>query len=435
MKQMKCSITFLLVYLLMHCACAVATCVKWDASVFMPVPNVNGQISADYGLYWLRYDAKTGGEEAKRGYTPHDYLPYFSNGQPNHYPNPAEDQGAARAQYNAVQLKGFYDPSKPTIIFIHGWQLDQTARHQRLDLCYQYKKGSGQLSPVYNTLKYWRGWNVGVIYWNQFADEASFEDVEAKIYSGTAHKAMRWAYLTPGNSTVQYCSAADSHCLMPRDASGHVKKAADLAVEAIENAMPSVNPNQAFRIAGQSFGAQMAIAAAYRLMQTQKFKPTRLVLMDPYFTIGSIDHELNKPVVKEADDWVKALIAQGIPVSEYRTSRLSMLPTGDANRWLMNHTAFMRLYPKYLNAGLQGLSLVGEQHRSSIYLYFQSHRAAAQWAQSPRVAWAHSYINASSASSEIKMMMGQKRYQQAVLTHQSEYNFPDTQLDRFDMIP
>lgn len=422
------------VILLYACVAAAGPCVQWDSSVFTPKPNLFGQISPDYGLYWLRYNAQTGSEEAKRAYTPHDYLPYFSNGKANVNPDPKLDHGMARDHYNATQLKGFYDPSKPTIIFIHGWQLKQTAMKQRLDMCYQYKTGANTQSPIYNTLQYWKGWNVGVVYWNQFADEANFEDVEAKIYSSTAHKAMRWAYLTPGNPTVQYCSAADSHCLMPRDAHGHVKTAADLAVEAIQNAVSSVAPSQEFRIAGQSFGAQMAIATAYRLSQTTNLKPTRLVLMDPYFTVGSLQHLLPKRVVDYADDRVKAIESAGIPVSEYRTSTVSTLPTGDANHWLMDHTAFMRLYPKYLDAGFQGGALLGEQHRSSIFLYFQSHRASSQWSQSPETKWVHSYVNASSSDEQIKAMMGMKRYQKVTDDHKSEYDFSDTQDDVFGLM-
>lgn len=416
------------------CAAIAGPCVQWDSSIFTPTPNASGQISPDYGLYWLRYNPQSHGEEARRAYTPHDYLPYFSNGKLNTNPDPIDDHGVARHHYNTTQLTGFYDPSKPTIIFIHGWQPGQMRQHQRLDLCYQYKTGVNTQSDIYNTLKYWQGWNVGVVYWNQFADEASFEDVEAKIYSGTARKAMRWAYLTPGNPAVQYCSAADSHCLMPRDASGQVKKASDLAVEAIENAIPSVNPSQEFRIAGQSFGAQMAIATAYRLVKTSDLKPTRLVLMDPYFTIGSLQHTLKERVVQLADNHVQAIIKAGIPVSEYRTSRVSVLPTGDPNIWLMSHAAFMRLYPKYLNAALQGGALLAAQHRSSIYLYFQSHRARSSWSQSPEQAWAHSYVNASSTNAQIGKMMGQHRYQHVSDNHESEYDFADTQDDVFGLM-
>ncbi|PHQ80862.1 MAG: hypothetical protein COB66_03720 [Coxiella sp. (in: Bacteria)] len=94
-----------------------------------------------------------------------------------------------------LQLTGYFDPKKPTIIFFHGWQPDTVKNKSRFDLCYMYKQANGQSSPRYNTLQYWKGWNVGVFYWNQFADEANVVDAEAKIYSAHGIMSMRWAYL------------------------------------------------------------------------------------------------------------------------------------------------------------------------------------------------------------------------------------------------
>lgn len=412
-------------------------CTNWAQnapSIFQPQANANHQVAPDYGLYWVKYNPTTDGEDFKRAYTPSNYLPYFSDGTKNTNPDPLTDNGMARTQYNATELKGYFDPNKPTIIFFHGWQPGMTQQHRRVDLCYRYPLGNDKYSPVYNTLKYWQNWNVAIFYWNQFADEKSFSDAEAKLYSATTRQHMRWAYTKANDSTVYYCDANTSGCIMPTDAQGHVKSVGTLAYEAVVNALPSVNNKLEFRIVGQSFGAQLATIVADRLLQnnSQSLKPTRVALLDPYFSLGSLNNLFgnNQTVAQHVDSLVADVEAHQVPVSEYRTSQVSCFPTGDENQWLMDHTAFERLYPKYLS-GVSGFALLEAQHVSSIYLYFQSNRAAPYWDSSSTSTWDKSYINAHATTAEIQKMMNLKRFQSASPFHNSEYDFPDTQDDVF----
>ena len=80
----------------------------------------------DYGLYWFGYNSA---------------------------------QKAVPGQSNA-----FYAPHKDTVIFIHGWQNNTVTKQKRATL---YRESNEDLSA------YWldRGYNVGIMYWNQFADE------------------------------------------------------------------------------------------------------------------------------------------------------------------------------------------------------------------------------------------------------------------------
>ncbi len=411
-------------------------CIQWDQknpTVFQPVANSNNQIAPDYGLYWIKYDPKTGGEDYKRAYTPDTYLPYFSDGTRNTNPDPATDGGAARTQYNTSELQGFYDPKKPTIILFHGWQPGMTQDHRRIDLCYRYPTGVNSYSPLYNTLKYWQGWNVAIFYWNQFADESGFKDAEAKLYSSSVLQTMRWAYLTAGDTNVHYCMAQDSHCIMPRDAAGRIKTIAELGYEAVVNALPAMDPQEEFRIAGQSFGAQLAILVTDKLLTSQstRLKPTRLVLLDPYFSRGNLANLFNgQSVVNHVNAMVQEIETYQVPVAEYRTSKISYFPTGDCNSWLMSHTAYERFYPKYLDA-ISGLDLLAEQHRSAIYLYFQSNRAAPYWDRTTTKNWNRSYINAQASNVQVSQLM---HFARAQIPGFSEYSFPNTQDDAFTAV-
>lgn len=400
------------------CAAAVAApgCVQWskqDASVFQPSPNAAGQISADYGLYWVRYNPTGSGEQFKRAYTPSDYLPYYSNGKQNTYPNPSQDKGAARAHYNATTLKGYYNPNKPTIIFIHGWQPKTISQHARFDFCYAYPDGQGHWSPKSNTLRYWRDWNVAIFYWNQFADAANPFSIERKIYA----KGGSWDYLVSGNSAVQHCSAASSNCIMPN------KSIAQLAYEAIVNAIPNIKPGMEFRISGQSLGSQIATVVTDHLLQQQpKLKPTRLVLLEPYFSSNKIG---GNTIAQHINKLIQNIMSNMVPVSEYRTSRISHPPTGDWNSWLMQHVAYERLYPKYFSSALRGLALIAQRHRSAAYLYFQSKSADPYWDKN---SWDKSFFNARTVNEKLSKMLAQERVQQE---SPSEHNFTDTKEEVF----
>ncbi len=407
----------------------IPKCVRWSPSIFSPTPNSSGQIAPDYGLYWIKYDAKSG-ELAARAYTTSDYQPYFSDGTRNDNPKVSVDGGNAQSAYNAVlKTQGFYDPNRPTIVFIHGWQPDKVKNQNRLDFCYSYALGNGKYSPVYNTLQYWQNWNVAVFYWTQFASEDGFVDAESKIYSATAHKGMRWAYLPFEAQEVSYCDSQDSHCLFPpKRADGQSPNVVDLAYDALVSAIPN-SGDQELRIVGHSLGAQVAILLTDRLVKqnAKTIVPTQLVLLDPYFTIGNLG-VLKKNVADYDDDAVSDIASHHVAISEYRSSTASQFPRGDWNDWLMNHTAYMRLYPKYFPAELSGMSLLAEEHRAGLYLYFQSNRAAPYWDHTTPANWNQSYINASASNDEVFQLMQLQRFQQDSPVHQSaEYSFPDTE--------
>ena len=135
-------------------------------------------------------------------------------------------------------------------------------------------------------------------------------------------------------------------------------------------------------------------------------------------------------MAQHVDSLVADIEAHDIPVAEYRTSDISCFPTGDDNVWLMRHTAFERLFPKYIS-GVSGMELLEAQHVSSIYLYFQSNRAAPYWDKSSLSNWDKSYINAHATNDQLHQMMSLQRFQVSSPSHKSEYDFPDTQDDVF----
>lgn len=98
----------------------------------------------------------------------------------------------------------YYDPSKPTMIYFHGWQ--PAANGKREGFLWEGPNGQTR-----RTLDNWKmaGWNVGVFFWDQFADEGTVWDMapvwvswaEGKIWSNNGPAKMRFKYKS-GSSFV-----------------------------------------------------------------------------------------------------------------------------------------------------------------------------------------------------------------------------------------
>jgi hypothetical protein len=427
---MKKTLVTLTVLLVIFCGVAIAATpvssipkvchVAWPESDFVPPASINAApLQPTTGIYWFGTHNPNGQETQKAAYT-------------------SSSNMTKSAYMQMLKEKGYFDPNKPTIIFVHGWQPGSTKNKTHFDFCYDYPGVNGKASPTYNVLSYWKGWNVGVFYWTQFADETeSPMDAEAKIYSMRGSKGMRWAYLqqtNQGSYNLQYCDNGMSNCQpIHQDIS-------QMLESAYQNALPSneVYKGSELRIAGQSLGTQLSIQLTdWVLKNTQSNDlpmPTRLSLMDPYVSPKNLEGNEHLPfsvsVAQYAADTVKDIQSRdsNLPIDVYRTSRLSYAPTGNPASSLMDEVAYMKMDIKYLDPTLTGLSLNGLLHRASIYLYFASKKDAPNGINNG----SSNYANADATNGEILSLMGKKRYQVATgVGAIGEENFLKTQDDIF----
>ncbi len=432
---------------------SVSPCVNWPKSDFQPIANKQtGIVAPDYGLYWFKMSKGQYPEAVKKAYTPASLEPYYADGSRNTNPGPRQPirYQLAKAAYQQELLKtNYFDPTKPTVIFIHGWNPDSTINKKRFDLCYQYQTGPGKYSPRYNTLKYFKekGWNVGIFYWNQFSDDEDLYRVENKIYPSIDPTPRSWAYLNADNQ-LEYCAnSLNKTCMaLPKNANNEPDSMARLAFNAYTDALPA-NYHQTIHIVGFSLGTQIAIQLADSILETPTVpQASRLTLLDPYLTnsklsgssinilalnIAALNNIINI-ASKQHKDFV---------ISLYRTSLLSntayqKMIVGNPN--IAQHIAYVKLEPKYLNPFYQQ-DILEAQHVSAPYLYFQSMRAAPNDHCNQAGCSSSSYIDAASSNAEIKALAGQKRYQKpdALLPEKdtSEHDFPDTQDDVFSANP
>jgi pimeloyl-ACP methyl ester carboxylesterase len=250
------------------------------------------------------------------------------------------------------QANPWFDPAKPTIIFVHGWQNGTTQRRFRESFNRTELNGNGDVARAWLD----RGWNTGIFYWNQLADEGEVKDAEAKIYTVDASKftnATRW-----------------------RDAAGTYRRGPNLTVtEQFVNAYVSAMQNfngPEVRIAGHSLGAQLAITATSALWKQGKAGtlawhkvPQRVALLDTAYLQGAHSWIGNKWTGEVG----RALVQENrheIAYENYRTSGATSNGfIGDDNRGLIRMTAFVEVKP-----WMYGAADFSKKHNFAVGYYF-----------------------------------------------------------------
>ncbi|WP_346993387.1 hypothetical protein [Alteromonas gracilis] len=271
--------------------------------------------SLDYGLYWFDYN------DAKKAIA----------GQSNPY----------------------YSSNKKTVIYIHGWQNGSVTNRTRETLNRNRVGGPNQ-----DLAWYWldRGYNVGILYWNQFADESEVKDAEAKIHATNGPRGMRWK-----SSNGSYSS-------------GPNQSVTQLLYTSLLNGLPNFTGSE-LRIAGHSLGNQLALTISGKLNTAVNqgslsgaYRPDRIALLDPFYSIGSKSYLNNQWTGERSKALVDTLKAKGIAIEAYRSSPVtSTFLAGDNNASLMNSIAFSELKPWNFNWWQ-----VAEKHGAAVTHYFWS---------------------------------------------------------------
>jgi len=268
-----------------------------------------------------------------------------------------------------------YDPSKPTVLYFHGWQKD-SAKNNYYRETFMYNDPTKSNASV-DTIAQWKadGWNVAIFYWNQMADEAEVKDAEAKLWSTAGPKGMRYR-LSDGT----YGTA-----LTP------TKSVGELALAQYTAMMVNYQGSEV-RFAGHSLGSQLAVNLAklvsdYVAVNTSKIKimPNRLELLDPFWSkdaktylgdkYGSAFSSCNG--TKDGkNDWNAEVVRcyiynminkNNLVVTWFKTSGISDTGVGDSNSALQPIVAFQNVASFWLNATDQG-----GKHVWARYVYFWS---------------------------------------------------------------
>ena len=259
----------------------------------------------------------------------------------------------------------YYNPNKPTIIYAHGWQNGAIVRGSKET--FNYKQNDSKYGINVNAADAWidKGWNIGIFYWQEFADESEVRDAEAKIWSPNGPRGMRLRR-TDGSYTTASLVNNKSVSMLMR--------------ESIQTAMPNYNGNN-LRLAGHSLGNQLVIATSQLLKNdvisgnlSSNFLPERVALLDPFYSRDAKAYLNNRWNGEVARDYVRQLKNEGVYFEYYQTSatgQLGFIGVGDDNNGLKDLSAYTMVRPWYIG----GLD-VAAKHIAAPNLYFLSFGSA-----------------------------------------------------------
>ena len=267
------------------------------------------------------------------------------------------------------ELSEFFDPTKPSMIYIHGYSPGTTKRGFRETINWR-EKDKGLFKST-NTLDLWieKGYNCGIFYWNSQADELDVKVAERKIYSENGKEKMRYLvrggedgksfWYEPGLSS----NKTDDDIFMINDKS----IALQFYYHYYEHFMPRhVAP---IHIVGHSLGCQIALASIKIIRDRSLFYPlpTRLTLLDPFCSkvcANNFKQNLQYVANNIVNDKVNAMV-----IETYATSIIG-------EGFLISHTPVRLLkkltYYNVINSSLIPWYSIKWRHICVLHYYFSS---------------------------------------------------------------
>jgi uncharacterized protein YjdB len=248
----------------------------------------------------------------------------------------------------------YFNPAKPTMIYIHGWQKGATQGLRRETFDRSEAQAGIDLTTAWKNA----GWNVGICYWNQFADENEVKDAEAKVWSAAGPQAMRWRKADGSYGASALNISAGTMC-----------------ANAIASALANIPATSQLRLVGHSLGSQMVINVAQQLSDKvdagqlpAKARPARVALLDPAFLKDARSYLNNRWTGEVARGIVSFLKTKGVIFEAYRSSGVTSNGfIGDANYDLLKMCAFTELESSYY-----GITDFANKHEMAVWWYFWS---------------------------------------------------------------
>eukprot|EP00927_Polykrikos_kofoidii_P054129 TRINITY_DN48605_c0_g1_i1.p1 TRINITY_DN48605_c0_g1~~TRINITY_DN48605_c0_g1_i1.p1 ORF type:complete len:558 (+),score=80.43 TRINITY_DN48605_c0_g1_i1:63-1676(+) len=183
-----------------------------------------------------------------------------------------------------------YVPSRKTLIYFHGWTgngVGSTARCARdTDKCPPEvcSEGSPKLFDKY----YKSGWNVGIFYWDQFADEVCPRQAEKKLYySGTKGQGLSYRVYDPATGVK-----SDKRLQVEQTGGKYLHSVSELCVAEFDRTMEHNFVAKEIHFIGHDLGAQLAVRCGAKLRARQFYiVPRRVTMLEPYYGHDALPHD------------------------------------------------------------------------------------------------------------------------------------------------
>jgi hypothetical protein len=263
----------------------------------------------------------------------------------------------------------YYDPTLPTLIYIHGWQngsmkegftpsfdnpddilgdinyaniwknpnatvygtdytnIPTRSKKQPSDDSISY--GTSIYKYRNHTSKSSQAWNIAVFDWVEYADESEVKDAEAKMWTVFGPQGIR-----KRKSDGSYTSDSELKALG--------MGVAEACALSIKEFMGTTFSGSEFRLAGHSLGGQMTAVVGKYLLDWNSIVPNRIEFLDPFWSNWSKDY-LNGDWVGERCRWYtqEMYSRKYVAFTHYRSSLVTGSPfVGDANDEI-NDTAIL----------------------------------------------------------------------------------------------
>ncbi len=257
-------------------------------------------------------------------------------------------KGMACEKFDADLPNPFFDPSKPTVLYAHGLQTGSMARQFRESFLLEFK--DVHVFTHENWLA--EGWNVGVFYWIQLADEPTPWQAEAKMNSTASKVGMRW----------QKADGTFEEIKTPN------KTVAALFADNYQAIFNESYQGKEIRLTGNSFGGQLVLQTCGELLKrTVNRMPERICLLDPAWSpkaFQGYDKELGEKWTGDVSTAIarRLKLEHQMAIEYYRTSILTTFTTPGN---LAGLAAFQHLQLGYTWS-------IANKHTFSVQHYFWS---------------------------------------------------------------
>lgn len=257
-------------------------------------------------------------------------------------------KGDQAQKATAMTRSTFFDPKKPTVIYVHGWQSGSHKLERRGTFNY------GKYDPIYgvkvDAADAWvdAGWNIGIFYWNQISDESAPTSAEDKVW---------------GESSVTWKDCDGK----PQPVPGSPSDAGEFFYNEFLIAMKNYQGSNV-RLAGHSLGNQLVTKLADKL-ETQasagkipeNLIPKRVALIDPWWS----DKSMPQNRADSLRSSIQEMKAKGIIFEWYKTSKVNDNNGSDENLELIPIIGQTEIFPDYYSS-FNNMS----RHMSAPFLYF-----------------------------------------------------------------
>jgi alpha-glucosidase len=174
----------------------------------------------------------------------------------------------------------FYRPEKPTMIYTHGWKQEAVQRNYERET-FLFEEPDENISVYTNHSWLDKGWNTGILYWNQWCEEDEIKDAEAKIWSFKGPKGNRYKC-----SDGTYKNFDEKISIMGNEISVH--SVTDVLCQYVLHSLQD-NTSTNIRLVSHSLGNQLMTSIA-RQLKTCDIDVKRLTYLEPLWTEGEKDY-------------------------------------------------------------------------------------------------------------------------------------------------